>query len=210
VRSLRGSYDQSYQRISPFLRRVHRPEKVLDGSLSFRRRVLDASCSKPADGLRSLDDVRALAISAIRDLAPDGTSFQVIQLQNTLEQALEAVLSLRNEFSPINRLPTETLSHIFDLVCAQDQDDSHVHTRHVTTLAQVCSQWRSNVISTPLLWSTIHVSQQTQPEFIALCLERSKDVPLEIVLETRGELLAFTSLPAYPRSNTPAFDPAPR
>ena len=67
-------------------------------------------------------------------------------------------------------------------------------------LAQVCAQWRSNVNSTPLLWSTIHVSQNTHPEFIALCLERSKDVPLEIILEVRGGLLAFTSLPAYPRS----------
>jgi len=67
-------------------------------------------------------------------------------------------------------------------------------------LAQVCAQWRSNVNSTPLLWSTIHVSQHTQPEFIALCLERSKDVPLEIILEIRGGLLAFTSLPAYSRS----------
>ena len=145
----------------------------------------------------------------IRDLVPDGTSFQVIQLQNALEQALEAVLSLRNEFSFINQLPTETLSHIFDLVCAQDQDDSHVHIRHATKLAQVCSQWRSNITSNPLLWSTIHVSQQTQPEFIALCLERSRDVPLEFILEIRGELLSFTGLPAYPRSNIPACDSAP-
>jgi hypothetical protein len=109
---------------------------------------------------------------------------------------------LRNEFSPINRLPTETLSHIFDLVCIQDQDDTHVSPYHATKLAQVCSQWRSDVISTPLLWSTIHVSQKTQPEFIALCLERSKEVPLEIILEIRGGLLEFASLPAYPRSNT--------
>ena len=63
----------------------------------------------------------------------------------------------------------------------------------------MCGQWRSNVISTPLLWSAIHISQKTQPEFIALCLERSKDVPLEIVLELRGGVLAFTGLPAYPR-----------
>ncbi|KAF9643954.1 hypothetical protein BDM02DRAFT_3122708, partial [Thelephora ganbajun] len=57
----------------------------------------------------------------------------------------------------------ETLSHIFDLACAQDQDDGHVYVRRATKLAQVCSQWRSNVISTPLLWSTIHISQKTQP-----------------------------------------------
>ena len=101
----------------------------------------------------------------------------------------------------------ETLSQIFDLVCAQDQDASDVYARHATKLAQVCSQWRSNVISNPFLWSTIHISRKTQPEFITLCLERSKGVPLDIVLEIRGPLPTFTSLPAYPRLNTIFFIP---
>jgi hypothetical protein len=130
---------------------------------------------------------------------------QVMQLQITLEQALGAVLSLRNGFSPINRLPTETISYIFGLICAPDRDDDHAHPHRAMKLAQVCSQWRSNVISTPLLWSTIHISRKTQPEFVALCLERSKEVPLEIVLEIYGELLAFPSLPAYPRSVASSF-----
>lgn len=130
---------------------------------------------------------------------------QVIQLQNTLEQALGAVLSLRNEFSPINRLPTESLIHIFDLICAPGRDESHSHARHATTLAQVCSHWRSNTISTPLLWSTIHISRKIRPQLIALSLERSKDVPLEIILEIRGGLLAFPGLPTYPRSTTSLF-----
>ena len=126
-------------------------------------------------------------------------------MQNILEQALGAILSLRNEFLPINQLPTETFSHIFDLICTQDQDHGQVYPRHAMRLAQVCAKWRFNVNSTPLLWSTIHISQNTQPEFIALCLERSKVVPLEIILEIRGGLLAFTSLPAYPRSIIPCY-----
>jgi len=145
-----------------------------------------------------------LTLSMIRDLVSD-RSFQVIQLQNTLEQALKAVLSLRNEFSPINQLPMETLSHIFDLVCAQDQDANRFYTHHATKLAQVCSQWRFNVISNPLLWSMVHVSRKTQPEFIALCLERSEDTPLDITLEIRGGLSVFISLPDYPRSATLFF-----
>ena len=145
-----------------------------------------------------------LTFPMIRDLASDRT-FQVIQLQNTIEQALKAVLSLRNEFSPINRLPMETLGHIFDLVCAQDQDASHGYARHAAKLAQVCNQWRSNAILNPLLWSTVYVSRKTQPEFITLCLERSKDVPLDITLEIRGAISIFISLPDYPRSNTLFF-----
>lgn len=125
---------------------------------------------------------------------------QVIQLQITLEQALGAVRSLRNEFSPINRLPAEVICHIFDLVCTWNRDNcSYVDARRVTTLAQVCGQWRSNVISTPFLWSTIHISRKTKPEFITLCFERSKDVPLEIILEMRGGLITLPGLPAYPR-----------
>jgi hypothetical protein len=154
-------------------------------------------CSKPADGLRSLDDVRTVASPATTDLNSMDRS-QVIQLQITLERALGAVLSLRNEFSPVNRLPTETLSHIFDLACIEDRDDDHhAHASHATTLAQVCSQWRSNVVSTPLLWSTIHVSRDIQPEFVALCLDRSKDVPLRIILEAKGGLMVVPGLPAY-------------
>lgn len=102
----------------------------------------------------------------------------------------------------------ETLSHIFDLACAQDQDASHVYARHPTNLAQVCSRWRSNVISNPLLWSTIYISQKIQPEFITLCLERSKGVPLDIVLDIRGPLPTFINLPAYPRLNALFFAPS--
>lgn len=130
------------------------------------------------------------------------TLFQVIQLQITLQQALEAVLSLRNEFSSINRLPAESLTHIFDLVCAPDRDENHARARNAMILAQVCSRWRLNVISTPFLWSAIHISLETRPQFIALCLERSKEVPLEIVLEIRGRLLVFPGLPTYQRSIT--------
>lgn len=169
-------------------------------TLHHHRRLLTHSvANQPMGSDHSRMFVRA-GISVIRDLAFSGT-FQVIQLQNTLEQALEAVLSLRNEFSPINGLPTETLNHIFDLVCTHGQDENRAHARHATKLAQVCSQWRSNVISTPLLWSAIHVSQKTRPEFVALCLERSKGVPLDIILEIRGGLSAFIGLPTYPRSN---------
>ena len=101
----------------------------------------------------------------------------------------------------------ETLGHIFDLVCTQGQDPHLVRSRHATKLAQVCGRWRSNVISTPLLWSTVHISQKKRPEFISLCLERSKDVPLDIVLEIRGPIPTFTSLPEYPRSVTLFYPP---
>ena len=161
-------------------------------------------CSKSADGLQSLEDVRSLSFSVIRDFVSDGNS-QVIQLQNTLERALGAVLLLRNEFLPINQLPMETLGHVFDLVCTQGQDPNPTRSRHATSLAQVCDRWRSNVISNPLMWSTIHISQKARPEFVTLCLERSKDVPLDIVLEIRGPIPTFTSLPTYPRSVVPFY-----
>ena len=188
------------------MRKIYHTKKVSDGFQSYSRlQVLTTFCSQSADGLRSLEDVRDITLSAMRDLAFDRRLFQVIQLQISLEQALGAVLSLRNEFSPINRLPTESLMNIFDIVCTQDQGDTRARAHHATTLAQVCSHWRSDVISTPLLWSTIHISRKTRPQFISLCLERSGDVPLEITLEMRGGLLAFPGLPTYPRSNPSLF-----
>ena len=93
--------------------------------------------------------------------------------------------------SPIARMPAEILTRIFDihvhdtlqrfdkspsqstLACARDCSPySWIRISHV------CQHWRSLALSTPLLWSTIIVTRQT--ECMQAMLERSQHVPLHI------------------------------
>lgn len=71
----------------------------------------------------------------------------------------------RNNFSTVNRLPTETLTNIFEAL-----QDNHIfndlfppatelelakwHSWMVVT--QVCGHWRRVALSTPILWKNVH------------------------------------------------------
>ena len=75
--------------------------------------------------------------------------------------------------STINRLPTEILVFIFDLVL-----DAHYSKR---ILASVCRRWRDVVLQTPFFWSTIQVASNVS--WINTHVERSRGTLLDVVIE---------------------------
>jgi len=74
----------------------------------------------------------------------------------------------RNTFSTVNRLPTETLTTIFEALQdnhvfndlfppATEQELAKWHLWMVVT--QVCGHWRRIALSTPTLWKNVHVKR---------------------------------------------------
>lgn len=106
---------------------------------------------------------------------------------------LQVVLARhQNTEATINRLPIEILAHIFKLA-SMTEVDAHP-ARRIITLSLVCHHWRQTALGFPALWTTIHLREGAIHDFqlATLCLERSKDAPLSIIMSTlfRGEQIS--------------------
>ena len=76
----------------------------------------------------------------------------------------------RNSLAPINKLPPEVFSRIFEYQYRGSD-------RRLIAATHVCHQWRSTLTSTPLLWTNLDCRNL---EWIATYLERSKAAPLDV------------------------------
>ena len=54
----------------------------------------------------------------------------------------------------------------------------------IVKMTHVCQYWRSTLISHPHLWSSIFVKNDRK-DFVAACLERSREVPLTVCLDLK-------------------------
>jgi F-box-like len=84
--------------------------------------------------------------------------------------------------APINRIPSEILSLIFENCYAEQATRNKV-------LSLVCKSWRNTVVDTPRLWSHIIIRTswevrelRTLWNYAEVCLTRSRGVPLDIVV----------------------------
>ena len=74
----------------------------------------------------------------------------------------------RNPLTPINKLPPEVFSGIFEYLGSD---------RGLIVATHVCHQWRPTLTSTPLLWTNLDCRDS---EWVATFLERSKTAPLDV------------------------------
>lgn len=94
-----------------------------------------------------------------------------------LESRLEQAVRLQ---SPIQRLPDELLSVIFEIgVLDRNEEDSIM----LSSLMLVCQYWRDVAVNTPTLWSYIVTGTHHAIDRARLKLERSKSVPLHVVVD---------------------------
>lgn len=118
-------------------------------------------------------------------------------LQQELEAALELKAKVENDLRQCTRaisqdtnLPTELLIHIFKYVSME-------YSPFLGSLMQVCRLWKNIILSTPQLWSTIHLEYSKDvsrldkfASYCISCLERSGNFPLDIQIES-------TALPTF-------------
>ncbi|RPD66697.1 hypothetical protein L226DRAFT_529106 [Lentinus tigrinus ALCF2SS1-7] len=116
---------------------------------------------------------------------------------------VEEILRLKrlfNSSSRIARLPTHILSRIF-LAHATTfyqrrlayfngvrgehiGDSTHKDLYSWTTVAHVCRYWREVALGCAQLWTTIVLDERVSPQFTKLLLERSRGLPLNVVLHS--------------------------
>ena len=109
------------------------------------------------------------------------TPKQLRKLHTSIKNAVRSVSATQNEFSPIGRLPPETLVNISEFVTAPRTRES---VFEIVKMSHICQYWRSTLISYPQLWSSIFV-RNDHKDFIAACLERSREVPLAVHLDLK-------------------------
>jgi len=107
------------------------------------------------------------------------TPEQLLMLHSSIGNAVRSIVVAQNEFSPIIKLPPETLVNISEFVAEPRTRESMFE---IVKMTHICHYWRSTLISYPHLWSSIFVKNDHK-DFIAACLERSRDVPLAVRLD---------------------------
>ncbi|TFK63773.1 hypothetical protein BDN72DRAFT_802946, partial [Pluteus cervinus] len=129
-----------------------------------------------------------LTIQTIEDV--DREYEKTSQEIQRLQEHLQELRTYRNQLIPISRLPVETLAEIFQLTQTSPFDsENHSCGRVAMTVASVCRHWRHVVVSTPLLWNTIDI---TNVPWIRCSLERSRNLPL-VVDVNLGQILGKTA-----------------
>jgi len=93
---------------------------------------------------------------------------------------------------PIGRLPAEILAEIFLVATI-------VYKCSALRLMRVCRSWRSVLLTTSRIWSTIIVRTQTKADFLEFLLERTRRVTLDVEIDTDSDSISdpgrsFTSL----------------
>ena len=109
------------------------------------------------------------------------TPEQLRMLHSSIGNAIRSVVVAQNEFSPISKLPPETLVYITGFVLEPRTRESMFE---IVKMTHICQYWRSTLISNPHLWSSIFVKNDHK-DFIAACLERSLELPLAVRLDLK-------------------------
>ncbi|KAK0187487.1 hypothetical protein F5146DRAFT_712170 [Armillaria mellea] len=128
----------------------------------------------------------------------------------TLERiAIEADMADAKAISsPVRRLPPDVLRAIclydipspFEIMSTLDSHGSLDHTKPPWTLSQVCRSWRSTIVTSPELWSSMSLVLSNsfsssifgQMFMLGLRFERSQDAPLTVA--------CFSSSDIYPHA----------
>ena len=114
--------------------------------------------------------------------------FQVDDLERDAVEILRLIKSLRNRFTPVNRIPPEVLTFIPDFLDTRSRD------RNVIALSHVCRAWREMFISRSSLWSNLDCVDADKTR---VYLQRSGTSPINLRLRgglSRSSLHTFLEI----------------
>lgn len=143
------------------------------------------------------DAQRTLFRASVGDIQTEIS--RLMEEMNRLHTVMDSLNHSLTEYqalaSPIRTVPSEILSEIF--VWANDTVVS-VHSAP-WILSRICSRWRSVVLATPLLWSSVHVDEnhtsQNIIELLQFWLSHSGSLPLHIDLRWKIRDLLMREAP---------------
>ncbi|KAK7027285.1 hypothetical protein VNI00_015374 [Paramarasmius palmivorus] len=120
----------------------------------------------------------------------------IVFLENKVSHLAQKIAKYRPLLSPIRRMPSDILREIFTL-----SNSGRIRPLCIPvplSLSAVCGRWREVALQTPALWSSIDIFLQEEWEkngqynhlhrTVLTFLERSQNVPLDIILNFDGIL----------------------
>ena len=116
--------------------------------------------------------------------ASENTQQQITELQKQIESLEEKNSSSKSSLVPIRRLPTELLTAIFEIVV-------ECYDKNPFAMMRVCRSWRATVLGMARVWSRFTVRPWTSQEQMDFVMERTKQVPLDIVLNLNPSGYSF-------------------
>ncbi|KAJ7111848.1 hypothetical protein C8R44DRAFT_711441 [Mycena epipterygia] len=141
----------------------------------------DAECQRIYDFLieprKELSDLSD-EISRMRNLIEELT-----RKRDALDAFIGAHLAV---VSPARRLPEDVVRDIFVACLPSHRNPIMAPDESPMLLCQICSAWRNVALSTPRLWTSVHIVIPTQPkvqallEYLTIWLKRSGILPLSI------------------------------
>lgn len=118
-----------------------------------------------------------------------------------------------NSLRPALKLPSELLGDIFLMVCLSATEYGPIQRGYRDCITSTCHVWREVAISTTALWSSISLRYASGrahyhlegddvppdivvpvPQLLALEIQRSKDHPLHLSINTFGGSMAWDAL----------------
>ncbi|KAG1874353.1 hypothetical protein F4604DRAFT_2009721 [Suillus subluteus] len=109
------------------------------------------------------------------------------QLTIQKKKIISSITLHKRLVSPLWRLPTEVLSHIFVHCLPEDKYLSPASKLAPVLLTKICRRWREVAVGTPSLWCRLNVPydlrrQEELPFCLDLWLKRSRGRPLSLAL----------------------------
>jgi len=108
--------------------------------------------------------------------AHEYTQQQVAELQKQIGSLEHENSNSKSLLAPIRCLPTELLAEIFVIVI-------ECHEQSPFTVMRVCRSWRATMLSMAGVWSRFTIRPWTSQEQMKLVVERTKQVPLDVVVD---------------------------
>ncbi|KAJ7623900.1 hypothetical protein DFH06DRAFT_758118 [Mycena polygramma] len=103
---------------------------------------------------------------------------QMVSKRDQLEESIDSHLAL---VSGARRLPHDILGEIFMACLPQGQYPSLKRTESPWLISHICGQWRSQVLSMPRLWASLHI-----PRYTPFCRPYHRPPPAEAVMSWLG------------------------
>ncbi|KAL1699793.1 hypothetical protein EV121DRAFT_295801 [Schizophyllum commune] len=136
------------------------------------------------DQLEVLEALRTSILEAQCNL----TRHQISDIQRQIHRVTAALNCARNTHAAVNKLPSELLELIFAFVQPSYEDFAPAWPSYKslewTSVARVCTRWRSIALSLPTLWSMIDLCHNDDSEVGEAFLARSGAEPLTVFFST--------------------------
>lgn len=112
---------------------------------------------------RKIEDLRGMRTQLNRILEDQNQNhIQIHRICELYVQAYDVVNMHSTVFSPIRRVPTEIVHYIFK-PAVQSDSDQYPFPSTLVSITHVNREWRHLALSTPSLWSKLHITLPRYP-----------------------------------------------